>query len=85
MDGFLKFIGLVVFVLALAAAVLVTLTSREVGIMAWATTLPIMVGGAATYALGAILENLIAMKKAGDRHTELLELMREDLRKRPQP
>lgn len=72
MDGFLKIVGMATFVLALGAVVVLAAGSRGSGIMAIVYALPVMVGGAATYALGAILTNLMALREAAERQADAL-------------
>lgn len=72
MDGFLKIVGLTTFVLALGVVVIMAASSSGASIMALFTALPVMVGGAATYALGAILTNLIALRSAAERQADAL-------------
>lgn len=72
MDGFLKIAGGAVFWLALGGAVLAALTTRGAGIMLLIYALPFMISGAAIYALGAILNNLIAIREASDRQAAAL-------------
>lgn len=75
MDGFLKIIGMATFVLALGAVVVLASGTSGAGIMAVVYALPVMVGGAATYALGAILNNLIALRAAADRQAAALNVI----------
>ena len=75
MDGFLKFIGMATFALALAAVVVLAVGTGGAGVMAIVYALPVMVGGAATYALGAILTNLIAIREASDRQAAALNVI----------
>ncbi len=72
MDGFLKIVGMATFVLALGAVVILAASSGGAGMMTLIYALPVMVGGAATYALGAILTNLIAIRAASERQVEFL-------------
>lgn len=72
MDGFLKFIGMATFVLAFGAVALLAAGTKGAGAMAIIYALPAMIGGAATYALGAILSNLIAIREASERQASAL-------------
>ncbi|MBC7149849.1 MAG: hypothetical protein H5U22_10750 [Rhizobium sp.] len=72
MDGFLKIVGMTTFVLALGAVVLLAVNTKGIGVMALVYALPIMVGGAATYALGAILNNLIAIRASSEKQADAL-------------
>lgn len=75
MDGFLKIIGMAVFVVALGAVVVLAASTRGAGMAAIVYALPIMVSGAATYALGAILSNLIAIRDASERQAAALSAL----------
>jgi hypothetical protein len=72
MDGFLKIIGGAVFWLALAAGIAVALVTRGSGVAILLYVAPIILSGAAIYALGAILNNLIAIREASDRQAAAL-------------
>lgn len=72
MDGFLKLTGMAVFVVALGAVVLLAVSTKGSGIALLIYALPVMISGAAIYALGAILENLSAIREASDRQAAAL-------------
>ncbi|NLS07606.1 hypothetical protein HGP14_30550 [Rhizobium sp. P32RR-XVIII] len=61
-----------IFVIALGAVVILAASTRGAGMAAIVYALPVMVGGAAIYALGAILTNLIAIREASDRQAAAL-------------
>jgi len=72
MDGFLKIAGGAVFWLTLAGVIVAAITTRGGGVMLLVYALPFMISGAGIYALGAILNNLIAIREASDRQAAAL-------------
>ncbi|MBY3268404.1 hypothetical protein HFO05_07230 [Rhizobium laguerreae] len=80
MDGFLKIVGAATFAMALLAVVLLAASSRGAGIASLLYALPAMVAGAATYALGAILNNLIAIRAATERQADALSFLANQAR-----
>lgn len=86
MDGFLKIVGMTTFVLALGVVVIMAASSGSAGMMTLFTALPVMVGGAATYALGAILNNLIAIRASSEKQADALgNLVAMQMRAMKQP
>jgi uncharacterized membrane-anchored protein len=81
MDGFLKITGMVIFILALGAVVTLAVMTRGNGIALIVYAFQAMVGGAAIYALGAILNNLIAIREASERQAAALAHMSMSSRK----
>lgn len=81
MDGFLKLAGMAVFVVALGSVILIAASTKGAGIALLIYALPAMIGGAAIYALGAILNNLTAIREASDRQATALSrlvMLQED-------
>lgn len=79
MDGFLKIAGGAVFWLSLGVAVLGAMYAggSAGGIALLIYGVPFMISGAAVYALGAILSNLIAIRIATERQTAALTVLAE--------
>lgn len=79
MDGFLKIIGGAVFWLSLLVGLAgaVFAPARALGMLLLFYALPFMISGAAIYALGAILNNLIAIREASDRQAAALVAIAE--------
>lgn len=75
MDGFLKIAGGAIFWLSLIAAIAAAMLTRGIGVLLIFYGLPFMLSGAAIYALGAILENLIAIREASERQAAALSML----------
>lgn len=72
MDGFLKIVGGTIFGLSLLAGATILVASGGRGLAALIYLAPATMGGAAIYALGAILNNLIALRAAAERQADAL-------------
>lgn len=70
MAGFLKIIGGIVFILAAVAGVLSLNAGGEITLV---TVLPAMVGGAATYGLGDIMQNVREIRNHTKRQADAME------------
>ncbi|MFC3163056.1 hypothetical protein [Ciceribacter thiooxidans] len=76
----MKFVGVAVFAVCLIGLVFAAMTTRGSGIAIAVYLLPVMVGGAAIYALGAIVDHLSAIRSNAERQTAAIDAIHAALR-----
>jgi hypothetical protein len=82
MSGFLKVIGTIVFVVGAAAAALAFFAG---GLLAAVAVIPAMIGGAAMFGLGDIMENVADIKRTSQRQADALDRMADAAKPKTAP